>query len=304
MLLGFGLQAQVEEVQEEEATEEETEPTNDKRPIRNTFESIWLIDNQTVEVPIKGTFEMDINHRFGIINKENFEDLYGIFASSNIRLGFNYIPINNLQIGFGFTKDNELWDFNAKYALMRQSRSGGNPVSITYYAVMAMDTRGNDETKYLGTEIQKFDPFNDRFSYFHQLMFARKFNDWFSFQAAPSLSYFNYVDRESPRADRMKNMHFALALSSRLKVTDVTSFIINTDLPLTNHDVNNPKPNVSFGLEFVSSAHAFQIFVGNYKSIVPQYNNARNQNDYNKGAWFLNEGDFLIGFNMTRLWNF
>jgi hypothetical protein len=36
-----------------------------KRPVKNTFESIWLIDHQTLEVPIKGTFEMDFQHRFG-----------------------------------------------------------------------------------------------------------------------------------------------------------------------------------------------------------------------------------------------
>jgi hypothetical protein len=304
LFAGFTLQAQVEEVKEEEATEEETEPTKDKRPVRSTFESIWLIDNQTVDVPIKGTFEMDINHRFGLMNKNNYKDLYGVFAASNIRLGFNYVPINNLQVGFGFTKDSELWDFSAKYAIMRQGRSGGNPVSITYYGVMAIDTRGDDETLYQDGKTQKFDPFNDRFSYFNQIMVGRKVNDWFSIQLAPSLSYFNYVDRANPLTPRMKNMHFAIAMSSRFKITDVTSFLINTDHPLTNHDVDNPKPNVSFGLEFVSSAHAFQIFVGNYKSIIPQYNNAKNQNDYEKGPWFLGEGDFLIGFNMTRLWNF
>ena len=31
------------------------------KPVKNTFQSVWIIDNQTVMVPVKGTFEMDIN---------------------------------------------------------------------------------------------------------------------------------------------------------------------------------------------------------------------------------------------------
>jgi hypothetical protein len=37
------------------------------KPARELFESIWIIDNQTVIVPIPKTFEMDIMHRFGIL---------------------------------------------------------------------------------------------------------------------------------------------------------------------------------------------------------------------------------------------
>ena len=33
--------------------------------VKNTFDGNHIIDNQTVVVPIKGTFEFDIQHRFG-----------------------------------------------------------------------------------------------------------------------------------------------------------------------------------------------------------------------------------------------
>jgi len=46
-----------------------------------------------------------------------------------------------------------------------------------------------------------------------------------------------------------------------------------------------------------TSNHSFQVFAGNYNSILPQSNNVFNQNDFTKGQ-------FLIGFNITRLWNF
>ncbi len=271
--------------------QDEGETGKDTRPVRNTFESIWLIDNQTVMVPIKGTFEMDIQHRFGTIDN-GYDDFWGLYANSNIRLGFNYVPIEKLQIGFGFAKERKFWDFNAKYALFQQGREGGWPVSVTYFVNAAIDTRdkGNfPKDTYEGV---------DRFSYFHQLMFARKFTPGFSLQANVNLSHFNFqelVPGEENPDDllQMNNDHLSLSFLGRLKVSNTMSVIAGYDLPLTNHEVNNPESNLSFGIEVVSSAHAFQIFVGNYKGIVPQYNNVFNQNT-----------DFLIGFNMTRLWNF
>ena len=72
------------------ATEDTTETPSPKKvkPVKNTFEGVWLIDNQTVMVPIKGTFEMDIMHRFGVVTN-GYDDFWGFFAPSNIRLGVN-----------------------------------------------------------------------------------------------------------------------------------------------------------------------------------------------------------------------
>ena len=95
----------------------------------------------------------------------------------------------------------------------------------------------------------------------------------------------------------MKNGHLAISVAGRYKVTQKTAIIVGYDQPLTQHTTNNPHPNISFGLETTTSSHAFQVFAGNYYGIVPQSNNVFNQNDYTKGQ-------FLIGFNMTRLWNF
>ena len=57
-----------------------------------------------------------------------------------------------------------------------------------------------------------------------------------------------------------------------------------------------PRPSLSFGFEVSTSAHAFQIFFTNYQEILSQKNSAFNTNDFK-------EGQFLIGFNITRLWN-
>jgi len=259
-----------------------TQKEKDIRPVRSTFESALLIDNQSVMVPTKGTFEWDMQHRFGTV-RNGYEDFFGLYASSNIRLGFSYVPIDNLAVGFGFTKNNILWDFSAKYAILKQSIEGGNPVSITAFSTMALDTRTEDN----------FINDADRLSYFHEVIFARKLNNIFSVQIAPSLSHFNAI------AETMKNDHFALSFGARGKLgsTSSSSIIFELDQPLTAHDKNNPHPNLSLGYEVATSGHAFQIFIGNYKSIINQYNNVINGNDYL-------EGDFLIGFNITKFWVF
>jgi hypothetical protein len=270
------------------------------KPVKNTFASIWLIDNQTVMVPIKKTFEMDILHRFGTINK-GYKDFYGFFAPSNIRLGFNYVPINNLLVGLSVTKANMTWEAYGKYALLKQTK-GRYPVSITYYANASVDTRDKENFIY----------WSDRLMYFHQLMIARKVTENLSIQVAPSISHINVVNgyyktlkTESTGADsiksvvagEMKHNHLAIAFSARYRLKPAMAVIVNVDQPITKHVSGNPRPNISFGLELSTSAHAFQFFLGNYSQITPQRNNYFNKNDYTKN-------EFLIGFNITRLWNY
>ncbi len=275
-------------------SQEAETPEKDLRPVKNLFDGIWIIDNQTALVPFKGTFEFDIQHRFGLW-KNGFDDLFGLYASSNIRLGFNYVPIDRLQIGFGLTKTNITWDFNAKYALIQQARSGGSPVAVTYFVNTAIDTRDQ--------AVGKFANSSDRYSYFHQLMVARKFSDKLSLQVAGSLSHFNaveaYLTENNEEEGKLKNDHIALALSGKYKVGAWVNIIANVDLPVTSHNLEevNPASNISFGIEMTSSSHQFQVFCGNFYSITQQRNNVFNQNSFG-------DGDILIGFNITRLWNF
>lgn len=259
------------------------------QPVKKTFIGNLIIDNQTVMVPVKGVFEFVIQHRFGVLGN-GYKDFYGIYAPSNIRLGFNYAPINNLQLGFGFTKERMMWDGNIKYALLKQSKKGGSPLSITYYGVMAVDTREKD-----GNFVKN----EDRLSYFHQLMFARKITEDFSIQVAPSFSWYNnvegYVSTDGTIKAKMSNAHIAIAFMGRYAITDRFSFIVNYDQPITEHTTNNPNPNISFGFEAGTSSHTFQMFVGNYHSIISQTNNFYNQNNYKDGT-----AAFLIGFNITK----
>jgi hypothetical protein len=264
-----------------------------KSYVKNTFDGNYIIDNQTVYVPVKGTFEFDIQHRFGTI-ENGWKDLGGLFANANMYLGFSYVPLNGLQIGFGATNDRMQTVGTLKYALLKQTKNNTMPVSVTFFGNTVMDTRAKNSALPI-INVQ------DRFSYFSQLIIARKISEKISLQVAPSFSYFNnveaYYDAQNVIQPKTQNGHLSINVAGRYKLTDGMSLIANYEQPLTQHPMNNPNPNIALGLDMTTSGHDFQIFLGNYGYILPQNNSVFNHNDFSKNQ-------FLIGFNISRLWNF
>lgn len=264
-----------------------------KSYVKDTFEGNLLIDDQTVMVPIKGTFAFEIQHRFGTV-QHGFSDAFGLFAGANMKLNFSYVPVNNLQIGLGASNENMQVDGNIKYSIIKQTRDGSMPVSVTYYGNSIMDTRKADNTTlFVNT--------SDRFSFYNEIIIARKFSEYVSIQISPSYSHFNnlqgYQDANGNVMPIYNHDNFAIELGGKFKVSDGMSLIANYDQPVTQNPAQNPHPNISFGIDMRTSGHDFQIFIGNYGSLSPQNNTFFNQNDYKKG-------EFLIGFNISRLWNF
>ncbi len=117
LLLHVAAQAQNDSTASASTTQAVSKP----RPVKNTFQSQWIIDNQTVMVPVKGTLELDFQHRFGVLGN-GYQDMFGLFSPSfNIRIGASYSPIKNLSLGIGITKTDLLWDGSAKYAIITQT---------------------------------------------------------------------------------------------------------------------------------------------------------------------------------------
>jgi hypothetical protein len=260
------------------------------KPVKFTFDDNLILDNQSVMVPKAQGFEFELQHRFGVVTN-GYKDFLGIFNAANVRVGMNYTPCTNLQIGFGFNKYNLTWDFDAKYALMKQSEAGKGiwPLSITAFGNAAVDTRSKDN----------FVRGLDRMSYFGEIMIARKFTKHLSIQISGNISYFNnvpgYVNVDGGVSPLMKNANFSVAAMGRYKFNDKIGILLEYNQPLTQNPSNNPHPNLGIGVEFSTGNHDFQITFSNYGSIIPQVDNTYNQNDYQKGA-------FCLGFNMSRLW--
>lgn len=271
-----------------------------EKPERPAFESATLIDNPTNVLFSKNTLEVVMAHRFGLINGGT-NDLIGFWAASNIRIGLSYAIHERLTIGYGTTKFDRLQDFNWKVGLLRQTRSNKIPVSVTYYGNFVIDARPKDD-ELSGSSVSRFSNLSDRYSYFNQLIIARRFSPKLSLQIAPSISHYNVV------LNTMRNDMVAVAFGGRYKISDQTSILVDYSQPLTKFLKNNPPPGISLGVEFGTSAHTFQLFMTNYNGIVPQKNYMFNQNNgfgagefkpFGKGG-----GEFLIGFNITRNYNF
>lgn len=270
--------------QESDTTQAEEKPKKDNRPVKDPFESGYLINNQTTLVPTAKTLEMVIQHRFGKISSGEF-DMAGLYAPSNIRIGFNYAITDRFLVGIGSTKNYKLQDIQYKAAILKQTRSGNIPVSVTYFGNTAFDAR--KDTTITTT---------NRLSYFHQLIISRKFGKWASIQVAPSFSHFNIVDT------LVKHDNIALSFSGRVRATDAIGIVFEYDMPLTKQDTSviKVKPNLGIGIEASTSAHVFQVFFGTYENIINQHNVLYNRNDFAKDKL----KGMLIGFNITRLWNF
>lgn len=266
-------------------SQKKVKDTIQEKLARQAFEGSYIINNPTNVVFPNKTLEIQIMHRFGLINSEN-NDLAGIWGPANIRLGATYAVSNRVTLGFGTTKFNRLQDFSIKAALLRQTKSAKTPISVTYF--------GNFTVNADKKELFEFD--QDRFSFFNQLIITRRVGPNLSLQFAPSLSHFNFVEFNRP------NDVFAIAFGGRLKLSPQSSLLIDFNQPFNQmgggaSSSKEPFAGLAIGFEFATTGHAFQFFVGNYNGIVPQQNHVFNQNDFFAG-------DILIGFNITRAYRF
>lgn len=257
-----------------------------EKPARPAFECTMLIDNQTNVVFNKNTLEVQMSHRFGEIDTEN--SLAGFWGNGNIRIGLAYSVLDRVTVGFGTTKNKRYQDFNLKGSILQQTRSNSMPISLTYYGNFAIDARKKD--------IGLFRNIQDRYSFFNQIIVARRFSPKLSLQVAPSISHYNTVSKG------MKNDMFSVALGGRYKISPQTSVMFDYSQPLTSFDDEfDPPAGLSLGVEFATSSHAFQLFVTNYWGILPQENYVYN----NKGNGLNGtSGQFLFGFHITRNYNF
>ncbi|MFN8257198.1 MAG: DUF5777 family beta-barrel protein [Bacteroidales bacterium] len=277
-------------------TQEPTTESNEdegKLPVRNPWTTGILIDNQTTEAPNAGQLEFVIHHRFGKI--EEISNLYGIYASSNIRLGVNYGITEKISVGFGTEKDHMMQEFTGKYKIISQSRDGKIPVSVTYFGNIVIDSR---EKETFGVNYE----FLNRLSFFNQVIVGRKLTNAISVQVAGSYSHFNAVTETTLNAEGTdtiglwKNDYAGLMVGGRAKFHNNMSFIFEYSMPIAINEIwegqNEPKSSLGLGLEIGTSTHAFQIFAAQYRGIIAQQNYARNLNS-------ISDGDWAFGFNIT-----
>lgn len=282
--------------------QEEKEPDT---PVSNPFESGLLIDAQTTMIPDAKTLEFVIQHKFGSVENGS-TDLWGIYGSSNIRVGLNYVPVKNFQFGAGITKKNMITDLNAKWTILKQTERSTVPVSVALFGSIGIDGRSFDQFGGLGYTVDSKAPntnpesfsFNDRLSYYSQLIVGRKVSNALSVQVGASFTHYNMVNWD------YDHDIIGLHANARMKFSPQGSIIVTYDHPLKVKEITEQRtwdtwaePSLSFGVEFFTFTHAFQIFVSSTDKILPMEMMAHNISPI-KGK------SFAIGFTITRLWMF
>jgi len=264
--------------------------------VTGIFNSGTFMENQTVVVLPKNTFEVVINHRFGKIG-DGLKELFGIYSPSNIRFGVNYGITDKFQVGLGTTKYNKIQDLNYKYSIFEQTTNNKIPVSVVYFGTLSYDAR-EKETAF-GYDNYSF---SHRFSYFNEIMVSKKFCEFFSLQLAATHTHLNVVESASEvKADALRrNDQFGMSALGKLNITPTIAFTFEYDKNfslITKKETDKfkeVKPNFSFGIENATAAHSFQLFISTAESIDYARNMAYNQNP------FTSKG-LMIGFNITRV---
>jgi hypothetical protein len=268
-----------------------------------TFESNFLVDDQTTVVFDKKSLGFAIQHKFATMD-DGISNLWGLYgAATNIRLALDYVPMKNLQIGAGISKTHMITDLSAKYSILRQTSDNKVPVSLAVYGVVGMDGRGasNFETgKVVDTKGETMPvsiEFTDKISYFSQVLVSRKFTEWLSIQGGASYTHYNMV------AWDQNHDLFGLHALGRIKISPQSSLTFNYNQPLKIESISEQSempdytPTIAVGWQISTFTHAFQIYVSNAPSMLPMENMMYNRAKFNKDG-------IAIGFTITRLWAF
>lgn len=258
-----------------------------------TFNDPRIINGYSVETKPQGIATFVISHRFGDIYQDNASSIlynfFGFDGGANMRIAMDYAPTNWLMVGAGRSSFDKTYDLYAKGRILRQSKGGKNmPFSVSAYADVSIITDTTDAL------LDSF--FVDRLDYAYQIFIARKFNDAFSVQLAPSFVHRNLVETKAENNDV-----FAIGISAKWQFAK--NVAINGEYYYTfpNQLPDGYSNYAGIGFDFITKGHVFQLQITNSPYLIPTYFIANTQGKIiDKDA----EGNFDLnirfGFNIVR----
>ncbi len=263
-------------MQEEQNKKEKKEK---KEIVTATFKTTRLINGQSIENVGRGIMDLKISHRFGAVNSGAY-NFFGL-DQATMRIGMDYGITDRLMVGIGRSAFNKEFDGFLKYKLIRQSTGKTNmPISVSYAATGIWQSLKDPTTTF---------PINytDHFFFAHQLIIARKFNDYFSLQLVPTLVHYNIVPLETNPNDLYSlGVGFRQRISKRVNITGEYYYQFN---PLSGYH-----NSFSLGFDIETGGHVFQLHFTNSTGI-----NEKSFITQTDGQW--SKGDIHFGFNIARV---
>ncbi len=264
-------------LQEEEDKKAEKEKTDYTTSI---FKTTRIVNGHSIENVGEGILDFRINHRFGTLNSGGY-NLWGL-DNASMRMGLDYGVSKRLMIGIGRSTYLKQYDGFLKYKLLRQSTGKTvMPFSLSYAGGIILKTVDQDD----GTGIKY--KYSDRLSYFHQLIIARKFNDYFSLQLVPTVVHYNSVSLEKDPNDLA-----SLGFGTRIRISKRVN--ITTEYYYQFSKFDGFYNSLSFGVDIETGGHVFQLHCTNATGMTE-----RTFIHENNGKW--SNGDIHFGFNISRV---
>ena len=254
-----------------------SKPSNDI--ITSSFKTTRIVNGHSIENVGAGILDFKIMHRFGAINQGGYE-FFGL-DQATMRMGLDYGLTKNLMIGIGRSTFQKQFDGFVKYKIIRQQVGEHNiPISISYVGSTIYKSLKNATTIY--------EPYvSDKFSFAHQILFARKFNDYFSLQLSPTLLRYNIVENVNiPNDFYSLGIGFRQRISKRVNIT--TEYFYRIDKLDGYYDP------LTVGVDIETGGHVFQLHVSNSTGMTE-----RTFINETAGSW--GKGDLRFGFNISRV---
>ncbi|MDP4270462.1 MAG: DUF5777 family beta-barrel protein [Bacteroidota bacterium] len=244
-----------------------------------TFKSTRVINGHSIERMKEGQLDFRVSHRFGLINQGAYE-LFGLDQGTTC-INLEYGIKDWVMVGISRASVEKTFSGLTKFSLLRQSSGVRNmPVSVSYLfetSVISVKWSNPDRNNL----------FSSRFSYLHQLLIARKWNERFSLQISPTLLHRNLVATEANHNDV-----WALGLAGRYKITRRTA--LNAEYYPRLNPESNTTNCLSIGFDVETGGHVFQLLVSNSTGMIEKTFIGETT-----GKW--SKGDLHLGFNISRV---
>lgn len=244
-----------------------------------TFKSSRVVNGQSIENVGVGVMDFKILHRFGAINQGGYE-LFGL-DQATMRIGLDYGLTKRLMFGIGRSTYQKQYDGFVKYKLLQQQTGLKEvPVGISLASTIIYKTLKSP------TNNQYIEYNSDKLSYAHQLIIARKFNDYFSLQLTPTIVHYNLVEKSSlPNDFKSFGISMRQRISKRVNITGEYFYRIDK--------LDGFYDPLTFGLDIETGGHVFQLHVTNATGMTE-----RSFINETTGTW--SNKDIRFGFNLVR----
>jgi len=241
-----------------------------------TFKASRLINGHTIETISKNHLNFWISHRFGAVNSGFIANFFGL-DEAKIRLGLEYGLTDRWLVGAGRSSLEKTYDLYTKYKVLRQSNT--MPITVTAMAGWGINTMPTGYVMESGSTM-KFNNNIERYSYWSQVLVARKFTEKLSLQLMPTLIHVNKVEDPS-----IPNQLFALGADEDDEDDD--DYETNGNFPYPYRNA------LSLGVDIETGGHVFQFHLTNARGMVEKQFIGQNV-----GSW--GKGDIFYGFNIAR----